>query len=301
MRAALLISALLAAASVHAEDLRVREVGSYHVGGKEVVLSGLPTQEISFTAGMAPVKVDPNGQFEAFRCMCNTSASPSPGALPAAALAWRRLAGVTWETKPDGSPGWQSSSSRQGHDVYVSDAVERGRASWARYPRSSRARRSSGPSRKPGSCSASARSAPGQQEAFPGTQFPTDAFDQFAKQGVPRFATSDGRPQEAYDAYVQKACPCVILVHSQGGNFAFTAALHAPDKIKAMIAVEPSGAPPANTDVSALKGVPHLFIWGDHPNDHPLWPRFQAAVAAYRDALGKAGAVAIGSRCRIAA
>jgi hypothetical protein len=28
------------------------------------VLSGQPTKEVSFTAGMAPVKVDPNGQFE---------------------------------------------------------------------------------------------------------------------------------------------------------------------------------------------------------------------------------------------
>ena len=44
------------------------------------------------------------------------------------------LSGVTWETKPDGKPGWQNYFLKAGHDVYVSDAVERGRASWARYP-----------------------------------------------------------------------------------------------------------------------------------------------------------------------
>ena len=44
------------------------------------------------------------------------------------------LTGVTWETKPDGKPGWQMFFLNAGHDVYVSDAVERGRASWARYP-----------------------------------------------------------------------------------------------------------------------------------------------------------------------
>jgi pimeloyl-ACP methyl ester carboxylesterase len=109
------------------------------------------------------------------------------------------------------------------------------------------------------------------------------------KQSVPRFATSDKETQAAYDAYVQKQCPCVIIVHSQGGNFGFNAALHAPDKVKAIIAVEPSGAPPATTNVAALKGVPHLFIWGDHLNEYPLWPRFQAAVAAYRDTLAEAG------------
>ena len=44
------------------------------------------------------------------------------------------LSGVTWETKPDGKPGWQQFFLNAGYDVYVSDAVERGRASWARYP-----------------------------------------------------------------------------------------------------------------------------------------------------------------------
>ena len=44
------------------------------------------------------------------------------------------LSGATWETKPDGKPGWQQFFLNAGYDVYVSDAVERGRASWARYP-----------------------------------------------------------------------------------------------------------------------------------------------------------------------
>ncbi len=44
------------------------------------------------------------------------------------------LTGVTWETKPDGGAGWEQFFLTKGHDVYVSDAVERGRASWARYP-----------------------------------------------------------------------------------------------------------------------------------------------------------------------
>lgn len=282
------------ATAVSAQDMQVREVGSYHVGGKEVVLSGLPQQEISFTAGMTPLKVDPNGQFEAFQMYVQYIRLAAPKARYPLLL-WHGggLTGVTWETKPDGKPGWQSYFLGQGHDVYVSDAVERGRASWARYPEVNpappffRSKQEAwelfriGP---PGSWAT--------KTSFPGTQFPVDAADQFAKQGVPRFATSDVATQAAYDAYVQKACPCVIIVHSQGGNFAFNAALHAPDKIKAIIAIEPSGAPPAGTDVSGLKGVPHLFVWGDHIDDHPLWPRFQATVAAHRKALDTAGAVA---------
>ena len=35
----------------------MREVGSFHVGGRQVTLSGLPEKEIVFTAGAAPFKV----------------------------------------------------------------------------------------------------------------------------------------------------------------------------------------------------------------------------------------------------
>src|SRR5262245_56172407 len=45
-------------------DIVLKEIGSFHIGGHEAVLSGQPIKEVSFTAGMAPVKVDPNGQFE---------------------------------------------------------------------------------------------------------------------------------------------------------------------------------------------------------------------------------------------
>ena len=57
---------------------------------------------------------------------------------------------------------------------------------------------------------------------------------------------------------MQKVCPCIIVVHSQGGNFGFTAALNAPDKVKALITIEPSGAPdPPRPKLAKLKGVPH--------------------------------------------
>src|SRR5262249_30185853 len=81
----------------------------------------------------------------------------------------------------------------------------------------------------------------GARVTFDGQQFPVEAFDQFAKQGVPRWVTNDAVTQKAYDELVQKVCPCIVMVHSQGGSFGFNAALAAPDKIKALVAVEPSG------------------------------------------------------------
>lgn len=274
-------------------DYMVKEVGSFHVGGRTATLSGLPAREIVFTAGAPPLKVDPNGEFEVEQMYVQYVKLAQPKAkLPI--LLWHGggLSGVTWETKPDGKAGWQQFFLNAGYDVYVSDAVERGRASWARYPEIYksepffRAKKEAwelfriGPSYEVG----------GKREAFDGQQFPVEAFDQFAKQGIPRFATNDAATQKAYDALVQKVCPCVIVVHSQGGNFGFNAALNAPDKVKALVAVEPSGAPdPGKVDLAKLKGVPHLIVWGDYFDKHAVWQKLMQGPTRYREALVAAG------------
>jgi len=79
-------------------------------------------------------------------------------------------------------------------------------------------------------------------------------------------------------------------VHSQGGNFGFTAALNAPDKVKALIAVEPSGAPdPEKVEAAKVKGVPHLIVWGDNIDKHAVWPRIAANPIKWAQAIASAG------------
>ncbi|AWB23297.1 esterase [Methylobacterium currus] len=277
-------------------EYRVREVGSFHIGGHEVVLEGLPTSQISFTAGMAPITVDPNGQFETGQMYVQYVKLAEPSA-PLPILLWHGggLSGVTWETKPDGKPGWQQFFLERGYDTYVSDAVERGRASWSRYPEIYtspplfRTKREGWDIFRIGPADGWAQE-PSARHAFEGTQFPISDYDQFAKQAVPRWATNDAATQAAYDAYVRKVCPCVIVVHSQGGNFGYTAALHNPDLVKALVLVEPSGAPdPAKADASAVKGIPHLVVWGDYLDRVPFWTPLMKANAAWRDAVNKAG------------
>ena len=294
----ILAASLFVAAATEpaAADYLVKEIGSFHVGGRSETLSGMPTREVVFSAGMPPLKVDPNGEFEVEQMYVQYVKLAQPKAkVPI--LLWHGggLTGVTWETKPDGNPGWQQWFLNAGYDVYVSDAVERGRAGWARYPEifksepMFRTKKEAwelfriGPSYETG----------GQRTAFEGEQFPVEAFDQFAKQGVPRWVTNDAPTQKAYDALVQKVCPCIVLVHSQGGNFGFNAALNAPDKIKALIAVEPSGAPdPAKVALGKLKGVPHLIVWGDYIDRIPAWQRVVAGPKRYREALAAAGVTA---------
>lgn len=270
-----------------------------HVGGRQVSLSGLPSKEVVFTAGGPAVKVDPNGDFEVEQMYVQYVKLTSPKAkYPLLMIHGGGLSGVTWETKPDGKPGWQMFFLSAGHDVYIGDAVERGRASWARYPEIF----SGEPlfrTKKEGwelfriGPAGSYETEVGRRTAFPeGTQFPVEAFDQFAKQIVPRWVTNDAATQAAYDVLIQKICPCVIIVHSQGGNFVFNAALKAADKIKAIVAVEPAGAPDAEkVDLSLLKRVPHLFVWGDYLDRQEVWKKITPKIQKYEDALRKLGGI----------
>jgi pimeloyl-ACP methyl ester carboxylesterase len=95
-------------------------------------------------------------------------------------------------------------------------------------------------------------------------------------------SSKDAPTQAAYDALVQSVCPCVIIAHGEGADFAMSAAQKAPDRVKAVVAVEPSGAPDPNRfDLPRLRTTPHLFVRG---GDLAV-----PAVSRYRDGLRAAG------------
>ncbi|MBS7806704.1 esterase [Variovorax sp. PCZ-1] len=292
-------SAALLTGCASTGGMQVADVGSFHVGGKQVALSGLPEKELRFTPSSPPIKVNPNGEFEVEQMYVQYVKLAAPKAkFPL--LMWHGggLTGVTYETKPDGGEGWQMAFLKNGHDVYVSDATERGRASWARYPEifSSepffRAKKEGWELFRIGAVD-SYNADPTKRTAFAGTQFPTGSFDQFGKQFVPRWATNNAPTQASYDAYVQRVCPCVILVHSQGSTFAFEAARKYPNLIKGVVAVEPSGGlNAAQVDISSMKAVPHLFVWGDFIDQNPTWKNaVLPPVQRFADALKAQGGV----------
>src|SRR5258705_13326655 len=41
----------------------LRDMGSFHVGGRDVEVSGKPVKEVVFTPGGVPAKGDPNGTY----------------------------------------------------------------------------------------------------------------------------------------------------------------------------------------------------------------------------------------------
>ena len=63
-----LFSILLSAAAIHptfaGEPITLRDMGSFHVGGRVVEISGKPVKEVVFGAGGVPAKVDPNGLYQ---------------------------------------------------------------------------------------------------------------------------------------------------------------------------------------------------------------------------------------------
>ena len=150
-------------------------------------------------AGGPPAKLDPNGLYQVEQMYVQYFLPQNrKGKYPL--LMWHGggLTGVSYETTPDGREGWLNMFIRKGWDVYISDAVERGRSGFAspdvwkgepifltKANPFERFRIGQGP----GSWNAD----PAKLKVIPGSQFPVEAYDNFMKQIVPRWLTDRRR------------------------------------------------------------------------------------------------------------
>ncbi len=274
--------------------LNLRSVGSFHIGGQRKTLRGLPLEHVRLAVGAAPRTVDPNGSYVSGQMyvqyyLQQQSVSPWPIVL------WHGggMTGANWESTPDGRPGWLQRLLEMGFDVYVCDAVERGRAGWSRWPDIYqhaplfRTLEEGWDMFRLGPAQADER---GGLQVHPGQQFPTEAFEAFAAQWVPRWADHEAMTLRAYEAFLEKIGPCVLMAHSQGGGLALTMATQRPEWLKAVVAIEPSGAPHELPATPA--GPAYLMVWGDHVHDHPVWCKYRARVDAHQQQLCALGASA---------
>ena len=92
----------------------------------------------------------------------------------------------------------------------------------------------------------------------------------------------------AYVALVDKVCPCVLLLHSQGGAFGFKVAEQRSDKIKAIVAVESASAGNVGK-AAALKNRPTLLLFGDYVDQHPRWATYKKIDLEYAAAIRAGG------------
>ena len=275
--------------------IQLADMGSFHVGGREVIISGRPIKEVTFTPGGVPAKVDPNGIYQVEQMYVQYFLPKSPrGALPL--LMWHGggLTGVTYETTPDGREGWLNCFVKKEWPVYNSDAVERGRSGWAMYPDIFKGDPVFLTKENPferfriGQGAGSYNKDVSKMKPMPGSQFPIEGYDNFTKQNVPRWTTTDGPIIAAYTELVDKVCPCVVLVHSQAGLFGIRVAEARPDKIKALVLVEPAGTGPI-ADAPKMKNVPVLAVHGDYIEQDSRWSTIRGNGIKFYDALRAAG------------
>ena len=162
--------------------IRLRDMGAFHIGGRDILLAGLPRRELVMAEGGQPVQLDPNGTYRVEQMYAQYFlAEPASGRPPVAFWHGGGMTGAAWETTPDGRQGWLHHFLRRGWDAYLCDAVERGRAGaaphvWQEAPvvqaqEDCYTRFRIG---RPGT-------RPGPGSAYADTQFPLESFGQLAE------------------------------------------------------------------------------------------------------------------------
>lgn len=265
--------------------LCLRDMGAFHVGGRAMQLQGQPTTRAVLAAGGEPVLLDPNGHYWVGQMYAQYFLPQAP-AQPAPLLLWHGggLTGACWENTPDGRPGWLHYFVRRGWDTYLCDAAERGRAGYAPQqlwgaPLSQTAetvftRFRLGPALDGTPLADAAR------QAFPEGQFPAEAFEGLVRQLVPRWAHTDAVILDAYAALLERVAPSAVVCHSQGGMFGLTMAQRRPDRVRAVVALEPAAVPPPSDEDDGY-AVPTLIVLGDRIAGDARWPAMRARIEQF--------------------
>lgn len=271
--------------AVSRAGVSVASIDSFHVGGEVVKLHDQPKLQMRVAGKGVAREVDLNGSYMTGQVYANhVRLNQSEHDFPVMFWHGGAMTGVTWESTPDGRPGWQWLFLEAGYDVIVTDAVERGRASWSPYPQiyntppvfrtkeESWAMYRFGP--KSGYHDDVASRVP-----FVGQRFPMKGFDALAAQLVPRWTTHDDMTLDAYEALLRKVGPVHLVTHSQGGWFGLNMVLRAPELIKSLVVIEPAGAPHlSKDDAKRIAHIPHMFVWGDYIEDVPAWKNYRQAA-----------------------
>ncbi|MEY8828528.1 alpha/beta fold hydrolase [Sedimentitalea sp. XS_ASV28] len=251
-------------------------MGSFHIGGRMVELRDAPVEMLRLTKTGRPAPFDPNGHYHIGQMYVQYFLQQSP-TRDHPLLFWHGggLTGACWETTPDGRPGWRELFLQFGWDVYVSDAVERGRSGFAPVPRLWPApvtqtletvfeRFRIGQARAEGGPDDFAA------QAYADSNFPVEALAAFGAQMVPRWIHTDELILDAYEALLRRVDGATVIAHSQGGYFALEAAARHPDLIRSLVLLEPAAIPDSIADMEDF-ATPTLILLGDHIDGNARW------------------------------
>ncbi len=163
--------------------------------------------------------------------------------------------GVTFLGTPDGRRGWADYFVANGYAVYVVDQPGRGRSGYFAEVYGKSAQRGAAPV-------AERFTAPERAKLWPQAQLHTQwpaanesgvggvagdaVFDQFYASQVESMndvGAGEQMMRDAGRALLDKIGPAILLTHSQAGPFGWTIADARPHLVKAILAIEPNGAP----------------------------------------------------------
>lgn len=275
-----------------ASELRLRRIHSFFTKGQTVEIRDLPRAEIETVPGIPARSSDPNGHYQVGQMYGQFFEQAAPQfELPV--LFWHGggMTGAAWGDTPDGRAGWHDYFMRLGFNTCVTDAVERGRSSWAPYPfifdRAPEHRTIDqawsifrfGPNG-------------GYADATPftGQRFPVAHADELARQFVARWSNHQDLVATAYGELLARFGKSIIVAHSEGARYALQAAADYPDAIAAVILLEPAGKPNLSQErAKAAARVPHLVVWGDYFEESPLWTGYRHAADQWLGWLKEAG------------
>lgn len=284
--------------------LVIAEQGMFSAGGITVTSGGMfdPENQWEETGAGQTAHVDHANVFYQI---------PQNGTgLPMVFLHGYGQSRMGWMTTPDGREGWSNMFLRDGHSVFLIDEPRRGEA---------------GATSVSGDISTKpldqrwytqfriGRWENGKSVVNEGSQFPNDAdsIDQFFRQMTPDTGMKSDMGGDFDNETVAKAVAAVIdevyertgkdsilVTHSQGGGPGWTAVQYT-DHIAAIVAIEPGGAPMADSedfDAVIAKNIPITMYFGDYiDNGDPaiqatgMWQMMRQACYDFAEAYTEAG------------
>jgi pimeloyl-ACP methyl ester carboxylesterase len=278
--------------------IELRDMGSYFVGGRRVVVEGQPERVVRLSPALDAFRHDPNGIYwidQAYVQYFVPVRTVLP--WPLVLVHGGGLTGSAWETTPDGRPGWLQCFLAAGFEVHVVDNVERGRAGFCALPghvQDGPIVRSEAEAWRLYRIGDEAGYA--GRQPFAGQQFPVAHLEHLARCAVPRWPGRAPLQLQALDALVQRLGECVLVGHSQGGGFVLEVAAARPGQVRAVVALEPHGGQP---QCSAGAPPPLLAVLGDFIDRAPVWLDLQRRLLDHLAAWPPGGLRTALRRCWI--
>ena len=265
------------------------QIESFFVGGDRIVTSGEQIQDIRFTRSLPSFPVDPNGTQHINQAYVQSFISSDFTRCPVILQHGGGMTGAMWENTPDGRSGWLNYFIHEQFPTFVIDGVARGRSGW---PVSQLEELGKPLGRTEEEAWKLFRFGMADmfesKTGFNELRFPIDYLNKFSAQFVPRWIDHQVQNKRAMLELLDRTGPAITVAHSHGAECVLAAAEQMPEKVKAIILIEPSKLP-VKVDFLAEHKIPLLIVNGDYMDISSLWRHLAAGYKRVQESVVNAG------------